>query len=395
MDHTLPTQQTPAPTPIPLASKLAIDSISTMNGDPTQSPFYIIPYSSITNSPNYAWVSGLQKILVSAFYPGVVENLTLDAHGVSGLDYAPTRISLDTVDYTAVYEFSQPITDSERLLITASEGGDKAYFRLDVLPGDIDQSGVLSEDNVAYEGYCLHPPPTDPYTIAYCDINGDGVVDVNDQKFIQARIDAGKIDLPDPLLISGNGNFGNVVVNTTSNATFTLQNLGTDTITAVGVGAELNSAFTFPGYIFPGTGGTCGSTLAVGQSGTVVVSFHPTLVGTYSSVLQIPYTDGTSYLMASLPLTGVSVAPAQLSISNLSTLYFENDGGSPSDTTFTLTNTGQWPATNIAAATANLVYPGAPNRHAHAGPRELHDGRPLRYGQRTGDTQPDIEFELR
>jgi hypothetical protein len=350
----------PADTGTPsLASSLDVIDISTMNGDPTDSPFYIVPYSSITNSPNYAWVSGLQKILVSSFYAGVVENLTLEAHGVTGLDYAPTRISLDTVDRTAVYEFSQAITDPERLLITASEGGDKAYFRLDVLPGDVDQSGMIDGNDISYEDFFVSQSQTDPYWIAYFDVNNDGVVDLNDENFIQARIDEGKINLPDPLAVRGNGNFGNVVVNSTQNATVTLSNWGTSTITDLGLGAELNSAFSFPGYTFPGTGGTCGSTLAVGQSGTVVVSFHPTIVGSYSNVLQIPYTDGTSYLMASFPLSGVSVAPAQLSISNLSTLYFENNGGSSSDTTFTLTNTGQWPATNIAAATANLVYPGA------------------------------------
>jgi hypothetical protein len=184
---------------IPLANELDVAQFYTQNEDPSQlSPFQTYPYASAASSwPSPAWVPGLRDLRISSFYPGIVENLTLQVYSATGLNYAPTRIGLNTVDQTALYQLSQPIIDPEKILIVASEGGDKAYFRMDILPGDVDQSGTVNTIDVGLEDFYLSPPPTDPYDIVFFDMNGDGVVDINDENFIQARIDAGKISLPD------------------------------------------------------------------------------------------------------------------------------------------------------------------------------------------------------
>ena len=126
----------------------------------------------------------------------------------------------------------------------------------------------------------------------------------------------------------------------------------------VGAGAAFtNPAFSFAGETYPGTGGTASSQIGPWESGTIVVSFAPTTVGNFSETLQIPY-DGSANRVADFQLSGVSVSPASESITNLSTLYFEKNGGAATDATFTITNSGGYSATNIAAATAGLVYPG-------------------------------------
>jgi len=180
-----------------LADELNVAQFYAMEDPSQMSPFQVSPSSVISNYPGYAWVSGLRDVSISSSYDGIVQNLTLQVYSATGSNYAPTRIGLDTVKRTALYQFSQAITEPEKILIVASEGGDKAYYRLDILPGDIDQSGTLDFMDIAIDDYFVSQSPTDPYTIVYCDINGDGVVDPNDESFIQARIDAGKTHLPD------------------------------------------------------------------------------------------------------------------------------------------------------------------------------------------------------
>ena len=155
-----------------------------------------------------------------------------------------------------------------------------------------------------------------------------------------------------------------LVVGTTQTVTLNLVNDGSGpddgsftgmpvpltTVTGVGSGASFGSpAFSFAGGAFPGTGGTAASTLDPWAGATVVVSFTPTTTGAFSTTLQIPYFDGSQNQVASFQLTGTALSAAALSI--LSTPYFEKNRGSASDAAFTVTNSGQWPASNIAANT--------------------------------------------
>lgn len=80
-------------------------------------------------------------------------------------------------------------------------------------------------------------------------------------------------------------------LNNTIDKTFTLTNGGGVSATALG-GSFDHPAFRFKGGSFPGTGGTCSSTLPAGGSCSIVVSFTPVAAASYSGTLTLTYEDG-------------------------------------------------------------------------------------------------------
>ncbi|HVU51293.1 MAG TPA: choice-of-anchor D domain-containing protein, partial [Polyangia bacterium] len=136
---------------------------------------------------------------------------------------------------------------------------------------------------------------------------------------------------------------------------FTVTNTGG--IEAAGITpAALAAPFAFPGTGYPGTLGTCGTTLAPGASCAVVVSFTPTSVGAPSATLRLAYDDGLASGTASVGLSGTGAAPALLSISDGPTFDFQTRAtGSSIGHVFTVTNAG-----GVAATAITPTGPAAP-----------------------------------
>lgn len=159
---------------------------------------------------------------------------------------------------------------------------------------------------------------------------------------------------------SPNYNFGSAAVGSSVDKTLTVTNTGG--VPAVSLsGAGLAAPFAFKGSSFPGTGGTCSATLAVGASCTVVVSFAPVASGVVSDTAEVTYNDGASAQMVTRDLSGTGVAPALLTVSDGPTYSFGPVAmGSTLDKIFTITNTGDLGATSVAGAalTAPFNYKG-------------------------------------
>ena len=85
--------------------------------------------------------------------------------------------------------------------------------------------------------------------------------------------------------------FGPVLLEGTLNKTFTLVNTGRIAATNI-TGQFAVSAFNFKGGSFPGTGGSCSSTIAAGTACTIVVSFLPTYCSSFRDNLALTYFDG-------------------------------------------------------------------------------------------------------
>ncbi len=141
--------------------------------------------------------------------------------------------------------------------------------------------------------------------------------------------------------------FGTVAVSATGIHTFTVSNIGSGT--AVSMSASgLSAPFSFQGGAYPGTGGTCTTTLATSASCTVVVEFSPTVSGTFTAGLSMQYNDGSGAQVEVRDMTGATSAVASLSISESEPFNFGNHTiGSITTHTFTVTNSGSGVATTI------------------------------------------------
>ncbi len=160
-------------------------------------------------------------------------------------------------------------------------------------------------------------------------------------------------------------NYGTKALTSVSDHTFNVTNTGSITATSI-AGASLTAPFSFKGGAYPGTGGTCGATLAAAGSCSVVVSFSPTVSGLQTDTLQLDYNDGTGTANSQVGLQGTGASAALLAISDGPTYDFGTHAvGSNIDHSFTINNVGGVTATTISGAVLTPpfdykggVYPG-------------------------------------
>jgi hypothetical protein len=137
--------------------------------------------------------------------------------------------------------------------------------------------------------------------------------------------------------------------------TFTVWNTGAAVATSIATGVGLGNGFAFKGLTgFPGAGGNCTSSLAVGQSCNIVVTFTPPGAGTFSAKIALNYGSGGAppAFTATRPVTGTGITTALLTINPWGSggsngPYDYGSYGTPTDHTFTIVNTGPVSATNI------------------------------------------------
>jgi alpha-tubulin suppressor-like RCC1 family protein len=144
-------------------------------------------------------------------------------------------------------------------------------------------------------------------------------------------------------------NFGSQVMGTSTDKIFTLTNSGGLDATAIS-GSAIAAPYSFKGGTFPGTGGTCGSTLASGSTCTFVGSFAPTVAGASSATYTIQYHTGVSTTTATRPVTGTGLNQALITISDSAAYNYGNIviGSTPAaEKSFTLTNGGSAQATAL------------------------------------------------
>lgn len=152
-------------------------------------------------------------------------------------------------------------------------------------------------------------------------------------------------------------NFGAVVNNQVAERTFTITNSGTQPATSVADGSGLAAPFRYKGSTYPGTGGTCGVSIAVSATCTIVLEYAPTATGTPSDTLIINYDDSAQMQVLNLGVAGTSGPPALLTSTDSPTYDYGNvNKNTTSSRTFTVTNTGGVPAT-VMADGAGLAAP--------------------------------------
>lgn len=114
-------------------------------------------------------------------------------------------------------------------------------------------------------------------------------------------------------------------------------------------GSASNSEFSFAGGSFPGTSGTCSTSLNPGASCTIQIAFSPLSPGQRTGQITIGYGNGDGGSPKSLvvPVMGLGQTPAQLVASAPSYDFGTVNPGSYTSSAITITNNGQVPATGI------------------------------------------------
>jgi hypothetical protein len=145
----------------------------------------LLPAGRNTDVP---W-AGINRITITLSQPGTLTAADVTVQGL-GTNYGPVTVSGSVTSYTIT--LARPISSADRLTITIG-GSDVAAFsrRLDVLPGDFNDDGVVnSKDVIAVRNEFKGKGGAKP-TI-FGDVLGDGTVDANDfkaeKRFVGTRL---------------------------------------------------------------------------------------------------------------------------------------------------------------------------------------------------------------
>lgn len=103
--------------------------------------------------------------------------------------------------------------------------------------------------------------------------------------------------------------YSGTIVGYTFEKSFTVSNSGPEKASSL-AGVALSTPFSFKDGTFPGTGGTCGTTLNASSSCTIVVTFFSNTVQNYSQILKLTFNDGSSSTSVSLTMSATPTAPA-------------------------------------------------------------------------------------
>lgn len=102
--------------------------------------------------------------------------------------------------------------------------------------------------------------------------------------------------------------YGYKVVGSVTTKTFTVTNSGDVTATSMS-DSGLAAPYSFNGGSYPGTSGTCSTTLAASSNCTIVVEYAPVSTGAHNDTVEINYNDGVIGQMASRDITANGVEP--------------------------------------------------------------------------------------
>ena len=142
-------------------------------------------------------------------------------------------------------------------------------------------------------------------------------------------------------------NFGNLYQNIVGEQSLTLTNSGTVTATSISLTTPLSGGFTFKGGTIPGTGGTCGATLAAGSSCAYIVDFSSATVGSINNNFSLSYNDSVSAQTLTSTIDANVVSQAAIT-ANLNPVAFGSVyTGSTNTKSVTITNN----STTTAATT--------------------------------------------
>src|SRR5262249_46672056 len=127
---------------------------------------------------------GVRDLQITLGQAATLTAAAVTVRSAGGVHYGPLTLTGSGISYTIT--LARPIDTPDRVMITIGNETIADFTRrLDVLPGDFNDDGVVnSQDMVGVRNELLGIiSPT-----LFGDINGDGKVDINDYNAVRARI---------------------------------------------------------------------------------------------------------------------------------------------------------------------------------------------------------------
>jgi hypothetical protein len=143
--------------------------------------------------------------------------------------------------------------------------------------------------------------------------------------------------------------YTSITVGNFADHTFTITNSGGVAATAMAE-TGLAAPFAYVGGTYPGTGGTCSTSLSAGSTCDIVVRFAPTATGVVTDQLVLGYYNGAATTSTTRDIQGTGLGAAVLAISDGPGNYDfgTHPTGGTTQKVFTMNNTGGSTATAIA-----------------------------------------------
>jgi hypothetical protein len=129
---------------------------------------------------------GLKTLSIGLSTAERLTPLDVSVTGSSGINYGPVTLSGSGTDYTITLK--EPISQLDRVMITINLGGMvTSTHELDVVPGDVNDDGVVSASDVVLIRNAILKTG-DPLMIGWCDLDGNGAVDMTDFSLARKRL---------------------------------------------------------------------------------------------------------------------------------------------------------------------------------------------------------------
>jgi Dockerin type I domain/Bacterial Ig domain len=137
----------------------------------------LLPAGRNTDLPWY----GINKLQITLSQAESLSPSDVSVTGITVANYGPVTISGSGTNYTIT--FAQAITTADRVTVTIGNAGIATYTRrLDVLPGDVNDDGVVNAQDLALVHNDFNSIGA-VYNI-FDDIDGSGVVDITDYSLV-------------------------------------------------------------------------------------------------------------------------------------------------------------------------------------------------------------------
>ena len=139
----------------------------------------LLPSGRNTDIP---WL-GIKTLAITLSQAATLSPSDVTVTGLNIASYGPVTITGSGINYVLI--LAQPINAADRVTITIGNAGITTFTRrLDVLPGDFNDDGVVSSaDSVSVNNATVAAS-----YLVFADIAGDGSVDANDVKVVRSKV---------------------------------------------------------------------------------------------------------------------------------------------------------------------------------------------------------------